>query len=1281
MKTERSPNFRFVSLAVLFICLTFVSTAHAQDNVTGSFQGIVRDAQGNPLAGVTVRIVNKETGVPTATQTNAAGRYIRSLLPPGDYIISISKEDYVAYEIAESLDAMTPNVIIPDIHLSRKAAVTSNSTIVQQSPTPNTGRTSPATSPSATSAVVSQDRDLRREINVVDARRGGIYTEREVSTLPLGGITLTRTFDELGLLVVGVAPPPQTFGSVAGPGVGSGVGSAGQFAVNGMRSRANNFTVDGSDNNDEDIGVRRQGFFALVPQPIESIKEFQIITLLAPAQYGRNIGGQVNAISKGGGSETHGVLYGLFNSSQLNARNVFDTVGGNTFSPLRSGTKPVFIDGRQATVQLNNGDKDSFTLGQGGLVIGGPLVQGKLFYFFSLEGQNLNANKESHFAVPTIKQRGAFNSGDVGLSTDPITGAPLIVGAFPTSLKGDAIYSFFPFPNNPNGPYGANTYTEVIPAGAQSKLASGRFDTNFNAFERQSSLTGRYNFTQDWRDIPAVAGALFARLRPRVRTQNISLFLNTELSGSNSTSPIFNQVRFSFGRTRLIFDEGRDTTSLRSVSRKFTDPQDAQFLLNRPLLSNITRPGNLVVSYVNSGTTESEIGPVGQLLVAGFSPVGVDVFNFPQRRINNTYQLADSLTFSAGDHGVTLGTDNRRTELISNLPRNARPLVTFNGAPRLIATQGPNGATFRFAGPGDINPLVASQDFAAASAPSGFFQTLVQSGSDASINLRYYQLNFFAQDEWRISQNLALSYGLRYEYNTPPSEANRLIENTFTSPSLSLVPGLNTFIAGRTEMFEPDRNNFAPRIGFAYSPQTFAGDKVTVLRAGYGLFYDQILGAVVSQSRNVFPTFSTINFGGGCNSGCSSMNPNVPVNFNVFNPMVTTFPSGSQNVPIVQPGTLNTLNPAISLSSLVSTANRFFGNLFNVPGNSAFGATLPSAQLDMPMAHQYSVTVEQQLSNSLVVSGAYVGTLGRNLLRFTAPNLGANYLLAPVGLDRGSLPVPDFNGFTLPPGTQFSSAGAPVGGRPVNNAGAVNIFETTARSRYDAFQAQLRGRFDWAGSTQFQVNYTLSRVKDDVSDVFDLAGAPALPQDSFTFEGEYGPANFDARHRVSYNYISDLPHFENRALQVLLGGVQLAGAGHYHTGQPFTVNSLFDVNLDGNLTDRPNSTNGIVETGNRSQPLQLTVNPATLLAPVGQDGQVPRNSFRAGSLFLTSFAVIKTVGLGDQGKLVFRSEFFNPFNRANFGVPVRFLEAPGFGRAVDTVTPNRRIQFGIKLVL
>ena len=108
---------------------------------------------------------------------------------------------------------------------------------------------------------------------MVDAARSANFSERQIGSLPLGGATYMRTFDELALLVAGVAPPPYTPGA-RGPGVGFGVGTAGQFSVNGMRARSNNFSVDGSDNNDADVGVRRQGFVALTPQSIESVDAF-----------------------------------------------------------------------------------------------------------------------------------------------------------------------------------------------------------------------------------------------------------------------------------------------------------------------------------------------------------------------------------------------------------------------------------------------------------------------------------------------------------------------------------------------------------------------------------------------------------------------------------------------------------------------------------------------------------------------------------------------------------------------------------------------------------------------------------------------------------------------------------------------------------------------------------------------------------------------------------------------------------------------------------------------
>jgi hypothetical protein len=1300
----RTDSLLRALVAVVLAALFAFPVAHhaaAQDTVTGAFEGTVRDSRtGQPIARARVEFINQQTVVSLFKLSDSQGRFYQGLLTPGTYTIRATAQGYEPGETVQRLLGMRTGEVVPVPIVLDPAGTTTapTPTGTTPQPSPTVAATNPTTpgaataTPAATPQHTAAETDLRGSVNGKDTRRSGAFTEVEVQSLPLGGVTLTRTFDELALYLPDVALPPQTLGGGSGPGVGAGVGTSGQFSVNGLRSRANNFTVDGSDNNDEDIGVRRQGFFSLVPQSVESVKEYQVITLLAPAQFGRNVGAQVNAISRSGGSAHHGTLYGIFNSSQLNARNFFDTSFGSDVTPLRSGSQPVItapsfvfnpttlnfdpVGGTPVTVRNGSGGEDSFTLGQGGFVLGGPIVAQKLFYFVSAEGQVLNATKESSFAVPTVAQRGAFGTGATGISLDPFTNQPTFTS--PSTGGGDAVFSLFPFANNPRGIYGENTFTQQLPAGARGAILSGKFDYLFKLGERAQTITGRYNFTNDRRDLPVTGEALFSTLRPRVRTQNFSFFFNSELSGPNAQTLAFNQVRLSYGRTRLKFDEVRDTEHLTRSTQFPGEP----FLLNAPVLENITLPNfdaannRLVpntgaVLYRPSGTVEDRLGPVGQVVVAGFSPIGVDVFNFPQKRVNNTFQLADQVTLKRGDHTFMFGTDNRRTELNSILPRNFRPLLSFQGAPRLGSGAGGLAITDDF---------VAPSTLAAASAASGFFQTLT-TGSDSGINLRFYQLDSYVQDEWRLRPNLNLSLGLRYEFNTPVREVHNRIENTFNDPALDLIPGLATFIAGRTRIYDPDLNNFSPRLGLAYAPHWFGEPGATRIRVGYGRFNDQILGAVVSQSRSVFPDFLTVNTAGGFGN---LLFPFVPLS--LLNP-------SNPNLGLVQPGTLNRLNPNSSLAEQLRIINSLASANDLLPGASGVETTLPSRRQKAPEAHHYALTFEQRFGSDTFLSVAYVGTQARNLPRFSTPNLGTNAVTLIQRFDfelRGPGRFePEFFGIAIQPGTRLDGTpdGTPqppppraqafVDGRPVPDVGGIQFFETTASSRYDALQLELRGRF--RGRLLYRLGYTFSKTTDDVSDVFDLAGAPALPQDSLTFEGERGPSNFDARHRFAYHAVYDFPRSSNRALGYVFNDLQIAGAGQFQTGQPFTVNSIFDVNLDGNLTDRLDTTAGIIVTGDRRQPLRLsTDNLASLRARVGQDGRVGRNTFRAGNYLDLNLAFIKSFRLGESRGFVFRTEIFNFINRANFGVPVRYLEAPGFGQATSTLTPGRRIQFQLK---
>ncbi|MCY7346995.1 MAG: TonB-dependent receptor, partial [Pyrinomonadaceae bacterium] len=921
------------------------------------------------------------------------------------------------------------------------------------------------------------------------------------------------------------------------------------------------------------------------------------------------------------------------------------------------------------------------------------------------EGQNLNAVQERHFAVPTVEQRGLFGLGVDGLAQCVGSNARIVNGVcrtgpgngvatnysrgFPTSVGGDAVFSLFPFANDPTGVYGRNTYTQALSADARGRLFSGKIDYNFPLFNQQTqTFTARYNYTDDRRDLTDVGGALFSSIRPKVRTDNFSTFLSGGL-----TNTISNELRFSFGRTRLEFEELRDTTGfiLPVSSSRISNAADRRFLLNARTLENITlrsaancntvicsSPGQANFRFTGGNTENSVLGPVGQLIIAGFSPVGVDVFNFPQERTNDTIQIADTVRWQIANHSLSVGTDIRRTSLNSDLPRNSRPLVTFNGGGRII----PNSTS-----PG----IATSLDFAAAGAATGFFQSLVAPGKNASIKLGYYQLNFFAQDEYRVLRNLSFNFGLRYEYNTTPKEADRKIEDTFGQSLPSFLSGLSSYINGRKEIYESDKNNFAARFGFAYAPVSS-----TVIRGGFGMYYDQIIGAVVGQSRNVYPTFTTVNFGGGVlvdNRGRLSLfNPQNAV-FDpalgfVCNPtplLISLTPpcSPTGSIPLIQPGTLNTINPALTQQQLQLALRDIF-TLFpsGDRSGSSFGATLPTRNLNTPLSYHYSIGVEQELFQNLLLSAAYVGTAGRSLLRFTTPNLGSNYVAT---ITNAQIESPGLQ-VTCPGGcvpTIFGNTSDPglASRRPVANVGAINQFETTGRSRYDSLQIGLRGRF-LRDKLQYQANYVYGKVEDDVSDVFDLAGASALPQNSINFAGEYAPANFDVRHRFTYNFVYDLPRLRNQNdyVEGLFGGWQVSGTGKYNTGQPFTVNSIVDVNLDGNLTDRLNSTQFITQTNDRRQPLVLTSNAnlRAMLAAFGQDGAVPRNSFRAGSLLEMDVSFVKRFRFTENQNLQFRVDVFNFINRANFGIPVRFLESPGFGRAADTITPGRRVQLALK---
>jgi hypothetical protein len=529
--------------------------------------------------------------------------------------------------------------------------------------------------------------------------------------------------------------------------------------------------------------------------------------------------------------------------------------------------------------------------------------------------------------------------------------------------------------------------------------------------------------------------------------------------------------------------------------------------------------------------------------------------------------------------------------------------------------------------------------------------------------LRYWQNNLFFADQIRVRPNFTLTLGLRYELNTVPQEAYRRIESTFNSPEVKQyiaiekeltgsvlgqpISGFETFLSDRFKIYQTDANNLAPHIAFAWDP--FSTGK-TSIRGGYGIYYDQILGAVISQSRNVFPRFMTVNFG-GYNPDCVTNPPGCITN--LFHNLVAENPYFT----FAKPGTLNQYNGAYGnpVGAMINAA--FLTNVTTGPG-----FILPNAHLETPYAQHFGLTVERELWRDFLFSAAYVGTKGTHLLRFATPNNGPNSIAVVTNItpqqpfsNRPDLVFPSFFGLNIPP----SGAGSGSIFRPYPLLGSFASIESDANSNYHSLQVQLNKRF--SQGLQFTTAYTWSHTIDEVSDLFDLAGAPALPQDTLNFRRERGDSNFDVRHRFVYSAIWNLPGYSRKGI---LGGWQVASIGTFQSAQPYSVLFCCDINLDGNATDRI----------------------SFLGANGANPGSAPRNTFRAQKVAVVNMAVNKLFRFSEHGRLEIRSEFFNLFNRAHYGIPVNRLffgnltaEPLTEKRYVDTRIPARMIQFGLRM--
>ncbi len=534
---------------------------------------------------------------------------------------------------------------------------------------------------------------------------------------------------------------------VAPPAQGSLLSFRGGFNVAGASELNNNFTLNGLDNNNQLLSAP-----AFRPS-VDAIEEFKILTGVFPAEYGRNSGSQVIVTTKAGTNGFHGTAFEFLRNQVLD--------GKNFFTP--AGTKPIF---RQ---------------NQFGGTLGGPIIRNKTFFFASYEGTRYTQQITALTNVPTAAMVNGDFSGIKTAIVDPTTKQPFLGNVIPQSRmspEGQFLAKLYPAPTAPTpaGAQPANNYTFNEPQVDSLNLGSLRID---HTFSDKDTLNASYNdfedntLTQD----NAVCGS---RTIPGFDCTVLLLARLGGLTEMHSFSPaIINEFRLAYSE----FQNPRSTND-----------------------QNI----NYLQTFGIAGTRTD--GPartgVPSVSVNGFASFG-EPTNFPQVRTDNTYQLADSVSWNIGNHSFKFGGDFHRFQSNGTIVGNGRGSYTFN-AQTTAPTSGYAMADLLLGLPTSTarSPL----------SPRIYDRTGIYAG--------------FVQDDWKVTSRLTLNIGLRYEYNVPTFEKYNTLSNFNPSSGQIDVAGRNGV---PSSLWNSNPADIEPRFGFSWQPGRSAK---TVVRGGYGIFYN-----------------------------------------------------------------------------------------------------------------------------------------------------------------------------------------------------------------------------------------------------------------------------------------------------------------------------------------------------------------------------------------------------------------------------------------------------------
>ncbi|MFT4114874.1 carboxypeptidase regulatory-like domain-containing protein [Silvibacterium sp.] len=1221
---------RSLSFLLLVTLLLHVPFLLAQ-STTGRILGRVLDPSGAVVPGATLTITNADSGLTQTVQSSKSGEYLFLSVPIGRYKLTAAGNGFRDF-VVESINVQLNSTVSYDV----KLVVGSSTESIEVSAAPPL-------------------------VDTTSTQLGAVVNSRAIENLPLN----QRNTYQLLQLQPGVT-------GVSGSDLFYGSDQAGAVSVNGGRGRSNNFSVNGGDGND--LFVNSPG---IEPSP-DAIDEFRVITNTFDAEYGRNSGAVINVVTKSGGNSMHGSIYGYVRNQSMDSKGYFDLA-----TPEDS--------------------QEQF-----GATVGGPVRKDKTFYFLSYEGRQLRKGISSdRVRVPTAQERAGVFGGDPfsGALTDG-TAASIIAnragcaaaissqgGTVPDPVsvaQGNAMAWSSIFPGNviPQAcfdPVAANILSNYVPlpnvAGdeyesaplqhARENQGTFRFD---HKFSDSNSFTAYYYADDDFEENPFTKfQAEIPNLLPgfgsdnATRNQQINLSDTWTLNASTQ-----NEVRATYyregqrtflhpQRTNLVTESCTGAASAYCFNGNSDTPLYAY-------ASDGTATGiaNTSKLGITPGLTAGHEG-VPYISISGGFTIGNDSEGeLPQ--VGNTYSLMDNFSKTIGNHSLKFGVDARNQRFDQTLYYDINGYFSYSG--------------------GSENDLGAENLF--GNYLLGFPDSYSQ-GSPQTENIRAYAVYLFAEDSYKIRSNLTLNYGLRWELNQPLADVSHRVQtfragqadtqfpcvlsasseaalgatdtdcgpgsdNEAVFPLGLVVPGDKGVPAGLTATYY---KAFAPRIGMAWSPESFHGK--LVVRSGFGIFYNPMEQLVMEQFQGEPP------FGG----------------------------SNSISAPLFQ-------TPFVTQYGTVSP-NAFNGFLEPKPGDSVdwsafrpiimFGELQPN--LRTQYTEQYNLQIQHEIASNLVMTIGYVGSQGHRLLATydlnhgnpqtcldlaatSAYNGDSSYNCSPYGEDsayyipagetiapqglhlpygatpflQGGTAVPS-GGITLVGLRQYSSpycdpmsgTGCPADGVPVFSS--IFAQDVVANSAYNSLQASLEKRF--SQGVQFLASYTFAKSTDDASS-FEQSLDPLDPK------RDRAESLYDARHRFVFSGVWDLPFPKHGGAQgVFENGWQISGITTLQSGFPIRLDSNLDQELQGSGDFENPGRPDIVKTfthRNPRTPLNgdtgYYFDPAIFATPaLGSAGNAPRSICCGPPVDGTDFAVQKLTPV-HRGTLEFTFQVFNIFNHTQF---------------------------------